>query len=126
MAIAGMNIRANVWRYTYSTDDAVGGANPTGTVVYSRVWMRMEQDEPEKLLQQQGIETTKMFTATAVPATLDIREHDEIVVVLPKDHYYYNERFRIMGVRPASLVPRDPRNYLILNLVRSERAHTIQ
>ena len=125
MTVAGLNIRVNIWHYTF-TDDEVGGADATGTVSHYGIWARLEQSEPESLLVQQGLEVGRYFTATAVPATLAVYERDEFEITEPKDHYYFGYRFRVTGVRPASNNPRDPRNYLILNLVRSDRAHSIQ
>lgn len=126
MAIAGANARANIWRLNYNSDDEVGGANVTGTVVYYQTWIRIQQNKPEQLLMQQGYETGRFLTATVVPGTLDIREKDELEIVLPLDSIYYGKRFRVVGSRQASHNPRDPRNYIILDLVRSERAHAIQ
>lgn len=126
MTLAGLNVRGNIWRIDTTTDDVVGGAVTTGTLVYTNVWLRFEAQEPEQLLLQQGLETPKIFNVTCVPATLDIRERDEVEISKPTDHLFYGYRFRVIGVRYSSHVPRDPRNYLMLTLRRSERAHTIQ
>jgi hypothetical protein len=121
-----MNRRANIWRYSYNPDDSVGGAQPTGTVVHWNVPLRMQELPQETLLLQQGYEAQKTFTGVVIPGTLDIRDRDELQVVAPFDDLYYNKYFRVVGAHPSDLNPRDPRNYLRLEMVRSERAHNEQ
>jgi hypothetical protein len=124
MTIAGLNVRFDVWRVNWADDDDdVGGAVITGTCVYQGVMARMEGEKPNQLLLQQGLETVPTFTATIIPGTLDIRERDEVLLSEPFDHVYHNQYFRVTGVLYSDLNPRDPRNYLILYLQRSRRAH---
>lgn len=117
--MAGFNIRASIWRYDYSDgDNVVGGASPTGTMVYEFVRSRFQSEKPTKVLMEQGIETNKVFEALIIPGTLDIRENDLYQIVRPKDHYYYQNYFRIIGVQLSSHTPRDPRTFLKLYLSR--------
>jgi len=124
MTNAGMNIRFDIFRIAYGSDDSVGGAVITGTCQYADVMGRLQAEEPVQLLLQQGLETPRTFTATIVPGTLDIRERDEVWVSEPHDHIYYHQYFRVVGVRYSNFTPRDPRNYMLLSLVRSVRAHS--
>ena len=124
--VAGLNIRVNVWRITTPIDDHVGGALITGTVIYHDVQARMEEVPAQMLLVQQGLETLSTFRMTLVPGTLTIYERDEVEVVQPRDHYYYGQRFRVKNVSHSSFNPRDPRNYLMLVLNRSDRMHDLQ
>ena len=126
MTQAGMNCRGNIWRINYSPDDIVGGAVTTGTLQYQDVHTRFQANPEQQLILQQGLETQRTYTATIFPGTLDIRERDEWECSKPLDHMYYGMRFRIVGVRYADHNPRDPRNYLIIQMVRSVRAHTQQ
>ena len=126
MTIAGTNIRVDIWRNTENADNYAGGAQPTGTVVYSNVPARMQGTPPEQLLLQQGLETPRMFRMTLYPGTMDIRENDEVQIVEPFDHPHHDKIFAVDGVRYADFNPRDPRNYMILELSRSVRAHTQQ
>ena len=126
MTIAGLNCRIDIWRVGYGDDDAVGGAVTTGTVQYQGILARVQPSPPEQVFLQQGLETDKFFQATIVPGTLTIYERDELEVVQPTDHKYYGDRFRIVGVQDVDLNVRDPRNYMILQLSRSVRAHSLQ
>jgi hypothetical protein len=124
MTFAGANIRFDIWRTGWvGADDDVGGAVITGSFVYTGVQGRMQADMPSQLLLQQGLETTRTFTATLFPGTLDVRERDEVIVSDPFDHVYHDKWFRVVGVQYSDFNPRDPRNYLILSLVRSVFAH---
>ena len=124
---AGYNIRVRVWRMLADApDDYVGGAVMTGTVVYSDVMAKMEQEPANMLLAQQGIETTHIYRMNIIPGTLEIYERDEVQIMKPLDHHYYGDRFRVRGVMYSSHNPRDPRSYLMLNLNRSDRMHRSQ
>jgi len=121
--IQGCNVKVDIWRITETTDDASGGAVITGTVVYSAYPARIQQQEVEMLLLQQGLETPKIFNVTMYPGTLDIRERDELEVVQPYNYQIVNQRMRILNVRPADFAPNDPRNYLMLTCTRSVQSH---
>jgi len=123
---AGQNYRCTILRYTEGVDDIVGGATVTGTAVYVDVDLRIEEQPAQQLLLQQGIEITKTFDAIVLPGNMVIKERDEIEITFPSDDLRYGTRFRIINARPASMNTRDPRSYISLVLVRSERAHTIQ
>lgn len=124
--VAGLNLRVDVWRYKYRNDDAIGGAVVTGSVQFRSLSARLEAAEPTQAFLEQGLEVTHVFHALVIPGTLDVRERDEIEVVEPRDHFEYGNHFRIMGVQHSSHSTRDPRNYLILTVTRSERAHARQ
>lgn len=124
--MAGDNIRFNVWRVVQGTDDAVGGAVATGTWAYTNIAGRFQANPEEMLLLQQGIEVPRTFTARIIPGTLVIKENDELMLSEPFDHPYHNQYFRIVSVRYSDHNPRDPRNYILLSLTRSVRAHVNQ
>jgi hypothetical protein len=123
---AGQNLRCTVFRYTEGTDDLVGGATVTGTAVYTNIQLRLEEQPVQQLLLQQGMEIQKTFEGIVVPGTMIIKERDEIEVTYPIEDVRYGKRFRIINARPSSMNTRDPRSYITLTLVRSERAHNIQ
>lgn len=123
---AGLNLRIDVWRITTPTDDVVGGAITTGTVVYSGVEAFMQESPQSMVFSEQGLETLSIFNMTVSPGTLTIYERDEVEVVEPHDHYYHGKRFRVITSRHSSHNPRDPRNYLILTVTRSDRMHQLQ
>lgn len=123
---AGLNTRFNIYRMESSSDDEVGGAQVTGTLVYSRIRGSIQEESPDMLLLQQGVETTKTFSLLIGDGNLDIREHDEAEIVAPYNHEYLNDRFRLIGVRYQRFHPSDRRKYLICNATRSVRAHDNQ
>lgn len=126
MTFAGSNCRVNIYRITWDDDDIVGGAIITGSLQYHNRPAFLQANEEEQIILQQGLETDRTFTLTIVPGTLSINERDEVQVIAPYDFPYYNNRFRIRGIRYSSHTPRDPRSYIILQLSRSVRAHTRQ
>jgi len=124
--VAGLNVKFDIWRWTFTTDDSSGGAVPTGTYIYRSICGRFQQQPEEMMLLQQGYETLKTFTCIIAPATLSVKERDELELVFPANHYYYGDRFRIINARPADFNPNDRRNYLMLTLTRSTEAHAEQ
>lgn len=124
--VLGLNVRGRIWWIRSSEDDSVGGALVTGTVVHSDVGARIQQQPAEMVLLQQGFETNKVFTAIMEPVTLDMEERYEFEVTVPLDYYLYGKRMRMINVRPADFTPSDPRNYVMCELTRSEKAHAIQ
>lgn len=129
MSKPGANCLTTIWRMVNYPDDAVGGAQITGSAVYTGVQTRLDPRPTtvwEQLLEAQGYETQRGYTAILVPASLDIRERDEMEITAPVDHKHYGEKFRIISVEYTPLNIRDPRNYVTLTLVRSVRAHTVQ
>lgn len=123
MSIAGCNVKVNIWRITTPDDDISGGALISGSVIYSNYPARIQQQPEQMLLLQQGLETMKVFTVTMYPGTLDIRERDELEVVLPTNYQIYGQRMRIINSRHADFAPSDPRNYMMLTVTRSVRSH---
>ena len=121
--ISGMNSRMNIWRINFTTDDEVGGAVITGTLMYQNVHCRVEAVRPEMILVQQGLEIPRIFTAHVVPATLIIRERDEIEVTIPLNHAHYMERMIVRGVQTLGMRPSDSRSYQVLTLSKKEYAH---
>jgi len=124
--MAGYNIRVDIWRMATDSDDEVGGAMITGSVVYSGIQAFMQEQSTEMLLEQQGLPTLSIFNVTLIPGTLIIYERDEIEITKPLDHPLYGKRFRIMNHRYSSNNPRDPRNYILLHVTRSDRMHQQQ
>ena len=120
---AGLNNRFRIWRLTEESDDYVGGASLSGTVVYSNIMGRMQAQVVDQVFLAQGMETDRQFNAIVIPGTLDVRERDEVELTHPKDHWEFGKRFRVLAVSHSDHNPRDPRNYLRLQLTRSVRAH---
>ena len=79
--MVGFNLRIDVWRIDQDPDDYVGGAMLTGTLLYSGVQARLEDEAAPLILQAQGLETTHIYNCMVRPTTLDIHENDEVKVV---------------------------------------------
>lgn len=119
----GFNQYCDVHRYSFGTDDRVGGAMPTGTLVYCQVPMRIEPIEPTIALMEQGLETPHLYRAAISIKAAVLKENDEVEVVLPVESWYYGYRFRVASVRHASLRPGDPRSQTLVIMRRMDEAH---
>lgn len=126
MTIAGMNAGFRVYRITTPSDDYAGGALTSGTVIYDFINARFEQRPATQQFLEQGLEVIHLYNITTIPGTLDILERDELELTHPVDHPDYGKFFRVVDVHRASHNPRDPRNYLMLTVTRSDRAHRVQ
>jgi hypothetical protein len=124
--VAGQNCRSKIFRITEGADDYVGGSVITGSVVYENVLTRFESEPEDQIFAAQGLETLRTYRATIVPGTLVIKERDELQITEPSDHPYHRDRFRITSMQYSTHNPRDSRNYILLQLVRSVRAHSLQ
>lgn len=122
--LAGQNIRVTIMRDAYLTDDAGGGAQPTGTVLYENLSARRSQVRPTMALMDQGIETGKHFTFAFANGTVGVRENDWIIVTWPYNDRWINKTFRIVGEQSTSMQAGDPRQFLEFYARRSEIAHT--
>ena len=118
---AGNNLHARIWRFSYVADDSVGGAVPSGTVVYESVEARSQDSSPIAAFAIQGVETNKVHQAQVYPGTLDIREYDQFEIISPPNHPYINLKMRIDTVQKPNFHPSDPRGYLLLTMVRATK-----
>jgi len=124
---SGLNQICRIWRYTYPSDDEIGGAYPSGTILYDSVECRIQSLKPTYALLEQGVEGINMYVGLVTPHTLDIRINDELQIMLPVNSAYYSGTFRIVGdPQRTSMSPSDNRGYLILNLNRVVTARTVQ
>ena len=122
---AGLNIHVRFWRMTTPVDDEIGGAVPTGTIVYQDIAARIEPMRPDYLLIQQGIETSNLYTCVCRPPNLAIKEYDEAEVVFPLNHNMINKRLLVRNIQDTSLHPSDSRGYLVVTLERKNDAHAL-
>lgn len=120
---AGTNCSVNVIRFLYSSDDDVGGANPSGTVLHSSIQARIDEELTDTAFIQQGLETRKVFSGTLWGWQLQVREQDEIEVVSPPNHKYFGKKFRVEDARYDSRHPAIKQNYVLVKLTRSQTAH---
>lgn len=117
---AGLNLLCNVVRITDGPDDIVGGAQPSGTVVYTNVPGRISARRPTQVIQEQGLLVKEIFTCVLTPGTLVVNTNDQVIVVSPTTSPYFGLYFRCIGVQHSSIT--DSRGFLILNLRRLDQA----
>lgn len=118
---AGFNLKVKFWRYTYPVDDPVGGALPSGTVIYENISGRIQAASPVAAFVAEGLQTDKIMIGTFEPSSLDLREYDQCEVTSPHGHPYMGLQFRIHTVQYPNNHPQDRRNYLIVTMTRATR-----
>lgn len=96
---AGLNIRIDIYRFSYGADDRVGGATPTGSLQYQDIRAMLSSRRPSQMMLEQGLETNRVYDLTIGAFDARLIERDEFEVVFPTDHLYYGDRFRITGVQ---------------------------
>lgn len=116
----GLNLRATLWRMNTTTDDQVGGAQITGTPVYSNLPVAIASRRPTQMSLEQGLEVEAIYDLTARQCNVTIYERDEVEVTCPSDHPYYNLRFRVLGVQPPKK-HRQGAQHLTLSRIRQSR-----
>lgn len=119
--LQGMNARCSIYR-TSTTDDAIGGAEPTRALVYSNRPCRVSSVRPSIFSREQGLETDKLYNVVLQPASLDVRENDEFYLTLPVAHELFQVYIHIDGVQIDSIHPNDPRRHIELTLRRFVRS----
>ena len=120
---SGLNQVCRVIRFSYPQDDQVGGAVPSGTVLYNFLDIRIESQKPTMALEEQGVQTIKLFSAMLFEGNVTIEENDQIEVILPAFGWFYQKKFRVIGVQRDSSHPYLERNQIKLTLRRWELSH---
>lgn len=101
----GLNLKVSFIQNDDAGDDSSGGANITGTVVYSNIAARISARRPSQQALEQGLEVDRIFDMVIVGQGLSLNERDEAQVTWPTDSPYFNEQFRIMGIQYDSRRP---------------------
>lgn len=99
-----------------------GGAVLSEYKVYDNLPARIEANRPSTLILDQGLDVDESFQMIIHPVA--IRERDEIEVVWPSQHRFYQKRMRISSIQNTSMNPLDSRSYMIVILRRKDYAHT--
>ena len=119
---SGLLHTGRIWRITHN-DDSVGGAVPTGTVVYQNVFARIYQEKPTMALLEQGLETPAMFSAILEKnESMLLQNNDQYEVTAPNISPYLNQRFVIVSDPVSSML--DSRRYYRVIMRRFVIAHT--
>lgn len=120
---AGLNQVCQIWRFSYPQDDTVGGAVPSGTVVYSSIDIRIDSKAPTQALLEQGLETPTIYQAIVHEGNIEIEHNDQVQIIAPAYGFFYNKKFRIIGIQRSSNHPFQDRNQVVLTLKRWEKSH---
>lgn len=115
----GLNLRGNIIRMNQQTDDSVGGAVLSGTVVGNNLLMAIFSRRPSQISLEQGSEVDALFDAT-VKCGVAIYERDLVEVTCPENSPHYGLRFRVMGVQAARRL-RAGERHLTLSRIRQSR-----
>lgn len=129
MSPAGLNNTGRIWRFTASSNnDTIGGAVPTGTILYTPVFSRIASAKPTLALLEQGLETPEIFTAElsyfpySPTGTFDVQHNDQYEVTAPQVSSFYQKRFVIIGIQHTSY--NDARRFLRVTMRRLETANS--
>jgi hypothetical protein len=117
---AGLLHTGRIWRIAHN-DDAIGGAVPTGTVVYSPVWLRIEKYNPTLALLEQGLETPSIYSAIIQPGNIALQNNDQVEITDPNISPYKGLKFVVISDPQSSIM--DNRKYWKVMLRRLEVAH---
>lgn len=121
---AGLNQVCSILRFSYPQDDTAGGAVPSGTVVYSNLDVRIKSEKPTQALLEQGLQTPTIFTAIVHEGNIEIEHNDQVLFTAPRIGFFYNKKFRIIGIQRSSNNPFQDRNQIVLTLKRWEESHS--
>jgi hypothetical protein len=119
----GMNLRGRIWRMqTVGRDDDIGGAVPSGTIVYDNISARLSPLEPTMALLEQGLETEEVYNGVfqypylPLYTQFDVRHNDQFEVTWPPINIHVNKKFVFIGVQYQSYD--DQRKYVVGQLRR--------
>lgn len=121
MPPAGLNLQFQVIRITDQADDSIGGAQPSGTVLYPLVYGRIQAKKPTQAILEQGLLTPTIFTAVISPGNISVQFNDQLQCIFPQMSEYYNKRFIVIGLQDSSMT--DVRQFKIITLRRIEQAN---
>lgn len=116
----GLNLRGNIIRMNQQTDDSVGGAILSGTVVGNNLLMAIYSRRPSQISLEQGLEVEALFDAT-VKCGVAIQERDLVEVTCPESSPHYGLKFRVMGVQAARRTRASERHLTLVRTRQSRR-----
>ena len=117
--------RFDIYRITF-TDDVVGGAAETSTLVYGNIRGTLLIRPPSQLLLEQGLETPRVADVIIRPrpGTATLYERDQLLVIGPAGHPNINERWRIESVQQPDMHPKNRLTFFKLRCTRIDRTRT--
>lgn len=124
MSPAGLVYVCNVIRFSYPADDIQGGALPSGTTLYQNIDIRIKSERPTQALVEQGLQVPEIYSALIHEGNIDVRENDQIEITRPALGWFYQKKFRVLGVQRSSNHPFQDRNQIRLTLRRYDQSHS--
>ena len=110
--------------FSYPTDDVVGGAVPSGTVLYERLDCRIEANMPTQALLEQGVDVTPTWQILIHPGNIDASHNDQIRFTAPQNDWFYNKKFRVVGITRSSNSSGNDRNLIKFVVKRWGESHS--
>ena len=120
---AGLNRICSLITFSYPSDDSVGGAVPSGTVIYQNLNIRIEPMKPSQVLLEQGVQVGALYNAMLFAGNVDIKHNDQILFTAPQTDWYYGKKFRVIGVMRSSGHPALDSNQVKVVVKRWEESH---
>ena len=119
----GLNRVCELITFSYPQDDSSGGAVPSGTVAYRNLSARIEANMPTMALLEQGLQVPETFQVLIHPANIDAKHNDQIRFTAPVGDWFFNKKFRIIGLTRSSNHPANDRNLIKFIVRRWEESH---
>lgn len=124
MSRAGMTHVCSLISFSYPQDDSSGGAVPSGTVLYQRLDARIEANMPTLALLEQGLQVPTTYQVLVHPGNIEAKHNDQIVFTAPQNDWFYNKKFRIIGLTRSSSHPGNDRNLIKFIVRRWEESYS--
>lgn len=118
-----MNRVCELITFAYPQDDSSGGAVPSGTVLYPRLSARIEANMPTQALIEQGVEVPTTYQVMLFPGNITVKHNDQIRFVAPVNDWFYDKKFRVIGLTRSSSHPSNDRNLVKVIVKRWEEGH---
>ena len=119
----GLNRVCELITFSYPADDSVGGAVPSGTVLYQNLSCRIEANMPTMALLEQGLQVPTTYQVLVFPGNITAEHNDVIRFTAPINDWFYNKKFRIIGLTRSSSHPANDRNLIKFIVRRFEESH---
>lgn len=119
----GLNHVCELITFSYPQDDVVGGAVPSGTVLYQNLSCRIEANMPTMALLEQGLQVPETWQVLVFPGNIEAKHNDQIRITAPVNDWFYNKKFRIIGITRSSNHPGNDRNLIKFIVRRFDVSH---
>lgn len=123
---AGLTVFMRVWHLSNDSDDSIGGALITGTIIYENVPATITETGGSIIMVQQGYEVPATYKVFAKMPQGVIQELDELEITYPSNHPLYAKHLRVVRIHLLSVGSYSRRNFVHMTVSRSDYAHANQ